>query len=122
VLRLKLNFSSSNLISQFILSTHVLLHGANWAVRHIDFFLFCEFFFLGRCDLFWVLFNIDLILSFNHCLEMLSLIVSDVEENIIEISNDWSSSTWFSAGLEIIKHESLFLIVFNSDLWSRKGL
>jgi hypothetical protein len=65
-----------------------------------------------------IVFSVQLILSFDHRLEMLCFVISNVQKYVIEISNNWSSSTWFSAGLEIIKHEGLFLVVFDCNFWS----
>lgn len=53
---------------------------------------------------------------------MLSLVISNVQEYVIQISDDWSSSSWLPAGLEIIKHERLGLIVLTCNLWSWKTL
>jgi hypothetical protein len=66
----------------------------------------------------WVLLGVKFILSLNHGFEVLGLIVSDVEEYVIKISDDWSSRSWLSAGLEIVKHESLRLVVLLGNLWS----
>ena len=63
-----------------------------------------------------------MVLSLNHGFEMFGLIVSDIEEHIIQISDNWSSCSWLSAGLEIVEHVSLRLVVLLGNLWSWKSL
>lgn len=53
---------------------------------------------------------------------MLSFIVPDVEENIIEISDDGPAGARLASRLEVIEHESLLLVVLLGDLGSRKLL
>jgi glycerol-3-phosphate responsive antiterminator len=73
------------------LAAHVFRHTVNWVVGHIDSFLFSKFVQLLLGQLFRVLISVDLVLGLDHSFEMLSFIVSDVEEDVIKISDFWSS-------------------------------
>ena len=92
-----------------------------WVSYRIDLLFLGELVLHLLTKVSWVLLGVKFILSLNHGFEVLGLIVSDVEEYVIKISDDWSSRSWLSAGLEIVKHESLRLVVLLGNLWGWKS-